>query len=944
MSGHGQQHHRRGDALRPQPTPDRTKSQSQSQTPVLSVESSNPSAHPKSNSQTPSSPAQTPLFRVPQSSHVGGGESTTNVGKVAIPRLKRAIEVAGEDGIRSGGRHRVNHACEPCRHRKTKCSGERPICRHCQDFKITCFYADGKRDRVKKQFGTMTEKVADYEKLLRHLLDRVDEADASLIRASLEKEIFDAEEAVTDGGTLDTLSAIPSIEREDSRSGAESEVSAGAGSTGALDRTDEDFTREQARSTGYMGKNSEITWLQRLREENQFGDRPQDILGDEKQRKLADASVTSFSSMRPPGEVQLPLAEADDGWSINDYNYHLDDTSIFTLDAVDPYELPTPDAANHLFNAYVERIHPSFPIIGKINLRTQFRKFIGGTVQKPPEKWLAILNMIFAIAARYSHLVKADWRGDERDHLIYFTRARLLTMNSETLFQHPDLQHIQLLGLMSFYLLCVSQVNRAWLLIGVAIRAATSLGMNMRNDSSNLKNSLKEIRYRVWWALYCLEHRLCNMTGRVNCILDEHCTTPLPIPLDEELFDSEDGQKLLSKERQQGDRAPASNAQTPSASNSTPSTDRSRSQTKVDSRSPSMPTNQGDMEWAKDFPPNGSLYFLHLVQMTRMSQNIFHRLYNPTSVTGTWSDIQAKIQELDEQLERWYRRLPQPFAFRRKQRERGSYEYRLSLGFFYYGAKMTIHRPCLCRLDRKIPNQSAKSLEFNRNSAAACVKAAMEMLASIPDEPNAIGLLKVGPWWNILHWLVQCTSVLMLEITFRANHMPEEVDSVLEASKKGIRWLHALGEDSPSARRAWAICIPMLRESAKKVGRDVNDVPHLPPGKPETQPQDAMMPDMSNQNFSYGAQDIFTAQPNPTSMYATISQSVQQLPTSQAFAMYDPMMAFDQYFPAEFQVDQSLNFHQNPDPGMEFMNSAFHDDHQHQPQGGENSRKDSGYS
>ena len=272
--------------------------------------------------------------------------------------------------------------------------------------------------------------------------------------------MYDAEETATDGGTLDTVSAIPSIEREDSRSGAESEVSAGAGSTGALDRTDEDFTREQARTTGYMGKNSEITWLQRLREENQFGDRPQDILGDERPRKLADASVTSFSSMRPPGDVQLPLAETEDGWTINDYNYHLDDTSIFTFEAVDPYELPTPEVANHLFNAYMERVHPSFPVIGKVNLRAQFRKFIGGTVQRPPEKWLAILNMIFAIAARYSHLIKADWRGDERDHLIYFTRARLLTMSSETLFQHPDLQHIQVLGLMSFYLLCVSQVNR----------------------------------------------------------------------------------------------------------------------------------------------------------------------------------------------------------------------------------------------------------------------------------------------------------------------------------------------------------------------------------------------------------------------------------------------------------------------------------------------------
>ena len=38
-----------------------------------------------------------------------------------------------------------------------------------------------------RQFGTMTEKLADYEKLLKDLLSRVGDEDASLIRASLEK-------------------------------------------------------------------------------------------------------------------------------------------------------------------------------------------------------------------------------------------------------------------------------------------------------------------------------------------------------------------------------------------------------------------------------------------------------------------------------------------------------------------------------------------------------------------------------------------------------------------------------------------------------------------------------------------------------------------------------------------------------------------------------------
>ncbi|EXJ55022.1 uncharacterized protein A1O5_12761 [Cladophialophora psammophila CBS 110553] len=807
-----------------------------------------------------------------------------------------------------------------------------------------------------RQFGSLTEKVADYEKLLRELISRVDEADARLIRASLEKvgttishipcrsymltleqgSTYDAEETPTEGTAEGQSAPIGDAEAEEEESGAESEASAGAGSTGALDRTDEDFTREQARMTGFMGKNSEVTWLQRLREQNKYGDVQQDRQGNERQQALVAMSSASLTSKRPVGDTQDPLSEADEGFTVKDSSYHMDDMSIFMYEAVDAYEIPTPDIADHLFNAYMQRVHSSFPVIGRLNLTTQFRRFIRGTVQRPPEKWLAILNLIFAIGAKYSHLIKAEWKGDERDHLIYFTRARLLSMNSETIFHHPDLQQIQVLGLMSFYLMCNSQINRAWMLNGIAIRGAAALGLNMRNDSNDLKDSLKEIRYRLWWALYALEHRLCNMTGRVNCIMDDHCTTPLPIPLEEEQFETEEGQRLLSKEIQQGDRAPSSNTQTPSFG-STPSTDRSRSQTKIDSRSPSMPpgVRADDLEWAKDVPPNSSLYFLHAVQLTRLTQNIFHSLYNPASIKGTWSDVQAKVKDLDERLEHWYRKLPPAFAFRRNQRERGSYEFRLNLGFFYYSTKMTIHRPCLCRLDRKIPGQSSKSLEFNRNSAAACVEAAMEMLQLIPDKPNAVGLIRVGPWWNIIHWLVQATTVLMLEISFRANHMPEEAEAILESCKKGIRWLHALAEDNLSARRAWAMCFALFKEAVKKIGRDVDDLPQDPPAKPSPLGQDAPMANYSTVSHHPLSSNLYVSAPNPPSMYGTMPD----LRSAQAFAAFDPMMRYDQYFAPDLLMnDPSMQFQQPTDAEIEFLSNAYHEESSHHQGGGESSQ------
>ena len=117
---------------------------------------------------------------------------------------------------------------------------------------------------------------------------------------------------------------------------------------------------------------------------------------------------------------------------------------------------------------------------------------------------------------------------------------------------------------------------RSWTVMGIAVRAATGLGLNMRNESPITSDALKEIRYRVWWSLYVLEHQLGNMTGRQTSISDETCTSPLPAPVDEDQFQTEEGIILLGMEMQKGGRNPS---QCPLSSSiiATPSSDRSRS-------------------------------------------------------------------------------------------------------------------------------------------------------------------------------------------------------------------------------------------------------------------------------------------------------------------------------------------------------------------------------
>jgi hypothetical protein len=68
--------------------------------------------------------------------------------------------------------------------------------------------------------------------------------------------------------------------------------------------------------------------------------------------------------------------------------------------------------------------------------------------------------VIFAIAAKYAHLTQAPWRGEENDHFLYFHRARLLSLTGEELLSPPNLQQVQLEGLVAFYLLATDQIGR----------------------------------------------------------------------------------------------------------------------------------------------------------------------------------------------------------------------------------------------------------------------------------------------------------------------------------------------------------------------------------------------------------------------------------------------------------------------------------------------------
>lgn len=327
-------------------------------------------------------------------------------------------------------------------------------------------------------------------------------------------------------------------------------------------------------------------------------------------------------------------------------------------------------------------------------------------------------------------------------------------------------------------------------------------------------------------------------------IIDTDCSVPLPLPFDEEgLFPGRaldlnyPAAQMLRRWSSQDSLNPEIMAAAVSTPSSTNSGNRMKaSPMEVLGHKPIVDQNQS-------VPPSYALYFFHHTKLSVLTSQVLDRLYRVGTMSQSWAQVQKIISAHESKLGRWRAGLPSIFNFTTRQRDQQFHRQRVSLGFFYYSTLIIICRPCLCRIDRKIPNQSGKAKNFNRDTAAKCVHAARDMVDMLPKEPNSAGLYTVAPWWCLVHHLVQAATVLMLELSFRSAHLPTEVEQILDCAKKAVSWLRSMSEEDLAAYRAYKMCDEMLRNVAPKVGREVDpmiqpivcpSIPHLGSGLEDT--------------------------------------------------------------------------------------------------------------
>lgn len=346
------------------------------------------------------------------------------------------------------------------------------------------------------------------------------------------------------------------------------------------------------------------------------------------------------------------------------------------------------------------------------------------------------------------------------------------------------------------------------------------MGLNLRSSSDIIAHVSKETRYRVWWALFTLDTVLCVMTGRPPTTGDIFCTTPLPVPYREEDYWDESVMNLIADQ----DLRTALMTSLLSYDTTTPGpTEASPDQPHLATpgSASSSHNETAAQRLSENLTPNISLCFLHTVDLAFLMREAVEKLYSPGAGRRTWIEMERTISALNSKADSWLSHLPSEFCFDALERDHPLARWRVGLGLRFYATKLIISQPCLRRVAYQSTTVAFPGAVCDA-MATMCVQAARQTLALLPDQANTTWLYNVTPWWCILHYIMQSTTVLLIELFARSRPGTRETADLVQEIQKALHWLHEMSTKDPSAHRAWLICMDILSRHGSQFAIEVD--------------------------------------------------------------------------------------------------------------------------
>jgi hypothetical protein len=293
--------------------------------------------------------------------------------------------------------------------------------------------------------------------LLRHLKHGTSTEDNARITEVLQEA---CSEVNCEGGLLDVIQlAVEQVQEEDSirfrrltnnKNTDSSSRHQGVASLSVHPETDTDSSSaydeatnasdSHSESTAYA-YSSEVHWLQAV--------------------TMAQLKHAADKSAIHPDSENLPERSRS---LVLSCNFWPNATGIRVDALSDPYTLPSTAIAEQLVASYISTVHASFPVLDCVRLQRQvYQQFTTSQTKTTPSagrKQQAILNLVFAVGAKHLYIADTSLQIGQNDHVIYQLKAQALGLTPHITAEHADILHIRGLGLLSFYLLSIGQIDR----------------------------------------------------------------------------------------------------------------------------------------------------------------------------------------------------------------------------------------------------------------------------------------------------------------------------------------------------------------------------------------------------------------------------------------------------------------------------------------------------
>ncbi|RSL46449.1 hypothetical protein CEP54_013847 [Fusarium duplospermum] len=220
----------------------------------------------------------------------------------------------------------------------------------------------------------------------------------------------------------------------------------------------------------------------------------------------------------------------------------------------DPFAAAYPPrrTADDFVRCFWEFVHPVFPVLHKTSFMSRYNLLWSAEENESSNDAMSemdevifssTLNIVFAIGCRFSESVPAASRASLAQ--TFYQRSR--SIYRFEILDSMSLSAVQMLLLTGVYLQSTQQATRCWNVVGLAIRAAQSLGLHVESPNQPRSQLSREMRRRVWHTCLVLD-KLLSMTFGRPAMISTSWHVPLPSLIDDEYL-SADGEGEQPQDR-----------------------------------------------------------------------------------------------------------------------------------------------------------------------------------------------------------------------------------------------------------------------------------------------------------------------------------------------------------------------------------------------------------